>query len=209
MFKTATLKRDTPEGILSWFKGGKGVSCSPSLSKPGHSGFNDVICKIKSWVMDEKKHVRSVAIGTARRLVKIQEWVDSRDPRASVIPLGGSLQSQRQDKRSRSSAPSTRRRVSGARSSCCRSTSSPLGPMRSVHGPVGSACPPPAAGDKEPAHCACLICVTEVVCAKIDVAFHSAVCGPRGGLLLPVCLSLLSPARQQLQRVLHEFSCCL
>ncbi|XP_077947195.1 obg-like ATPase 1 isoform X5 [Gasterosteus aculeatus] len=71
----------------------------------------DVICKIKSWVMDEKKHVRSVAIGTARRLVKIQEWVDSRDPRASVIPLGGSLQSQRQDKRSRSSAPSTRRRV--------------------------------------------------------------------------------------------------
>uniref|UniRef100_G3NLS3 Obg like ATPase 1 n=1 Tax=Gasterosteus aculeatus aculeatus TaxID=481459 RepID=G3NLS3_GASAC len=67
----------------------------------------DVICKIKSWVMDEKKHVRSVAIGTARRNTCFLtskptiylEWVDSRDPRASVIPLGGSLQSQRQDKR--------------------------------------------------------------------------------------------------------------
>lgn len=51
-----------------------------------------------------------------------------------------------------------------------------------------SACPPPAAGDKEPVHCACLICVTEVVCAKIDVAFHSTVCGPCWGLL-PPCVS--------------------
>ncbi|KAM8856074.1 obg-like ATPase 1 isoform 4-T7 [Spinachia spinachia] len=31
----------------------------------------DVICKIKSWVMDEKKHVRSMAIGTARRGSKV------------------------------------------------------------------------------------------------------------------------------------------
>lgn len=57
-----------------------------------------------------------------------------------------------------------------------------------------SACPPPAAGDKEPVHCGCLICVTEGVCAKIDVAFHSTVCGPCWGLLLLVCLSLLSLA---------------
>lgn len=53
-----------------------------------------------------------------------------------------------------------------------------------------SACPPPAAGDKEPAHCACLICVTEVVCAKIDVAFHSTVYGPLLGGSSSVCVSV-------------------
>ena len=58
-----------------------------------------------------------------------------------------------------------------------------------------SACPPPASGDKEPVHCACLICVTGVVCAEIDVAFHSTVCGPCLGSSPSVCLSLLSPAR--------------
>lgn len=76
-----------------------------------------------------------------------------------------------------------------------------------------SACPPPAAGDKEPVHCACLICVTEVVCAKIDVAFRSTVCGPCWGLLLPVCLSLLSPGRQELcamgSQDLHQYRCWL
>lgn len=76
-----------------------------------------------------------------------------------------------------------------------------------------SACPPPAAGDKEPVHCACLICVTEVVCAKIDVAFHSTVCGPCWGLLLPVCLSLLSPGHRELfamgLQVLHQYRCWL
>lgn len=76
-----------------------------------------------------------------------------------------------------------------------------------------SACPPPAAGDKEPVYCACLICVTEVVCAKIDVAFHSTVCGPCWGLLLPVCLSLLSPGRQELcstgSQGLHQYRCWL
>lgn len=74
-----------------------------------------------------------------------------------------------------------------------------------------SACPPPAAGDKEPVHCACLICVTEVVCAKIDVAFHSTVCGPCWGLLLPMCLSLLSPGLQELCSAglhgLHQYRC--
>lgn len=76
-----------------------------------------------------------------------------------------------------------------------------------------SACPPPAAGDKEPVHCACLICVTEVVCAKIDVAFHSTVCGHCWGLLLPVCLSLLSPGCQELcstgSQGLHQYRCWL
>ena len=76
-----------------------------------------------------------------------------------------------------------------------------------------SACPPPAVEDKEPVHCACLICVTEVVCAKIDVAFHSTVCGPCRGLLLLVCLSLLSPGRWELcvtgSQDLHQYRCWL
>lgn len=76
-----------------------------------------------------------------------------------------------------------------------------------------SACPPPAAADKEPVHCACLICVTEVVCAKIDVAFHATVCGPCWGLLLPVCLSLLSAGHQELcstrSQGLHQYRCWL
>lgn len=76
-----------------------------------------------------------------------------------------------------------------------------------------SACPPPATGDKELLHCACLICVTEVVCAKIDVAFHLTVCGPCWELLLPVCLSLLSPGRQELcsagSQGLHQYRCWL
>lgn len=40
-----------------------------------------------------------------------------------------------------------------------------------------SGCPPPVGGDKRPLHCGCLICVTALVCAEIDVAFHAAACG--------------------------------
>lgn len=41
-------------------------------------------------------------------------------------------------------------------------------------------------GDKGPLHCGCLICVTALVCAEIDVAFHAAACGSaRGGGSVP------------------------
>lgn len=40
-------------------------------------------------------------------------------------------------------------------------------------------------GDKRPLHCGCLICVTALVCAEIDVAFQAAACGSAwGGLFL-------------------------
>ncbi|KAM6954888.1 LOW QUALITY PROTEIN: obg-like ATPase 1 [Lycodopsis pacificus] len=84
----------------------------------------DVMCKIKSWVMDEKKHVRYyhdwndkeievlniylfLIVNLSEKdyirkknkwLVKIKEWVDSHDPGALVIPFSGSLESQLQDK---------------------------------------------------------------------------------------------------------------
>ncbi len=44
-----------------------------------------------------------------------------------------------------------------------------------------SGCPPPVGGDKRPLHCGCLICVTALVCAEIDVAFHAAESGSAGG----------------------------
>lgn len=47
-----------------------------------------------------------------------------------------------------------------------------------------SGCPPPVGGDKTPWHCGCLICVTALVCAEIDVAFTRPHVGLRGGLFL-------------------------
>ncbi|KAF3843249.1 hypothetical protein F7725_002098, partial [Dissostichus mawsoni] len=86
----------------------------------------DVMCKIKSWVINEKKHVRyyhdwndkEIEVlnkylfltskpmiylvnlsekDYIRRKNKWQEWVDSHDPGALVIPFSGSLESQLQD----------------------------------------------------------------------------------------------------------------
>ncbi|XP_028991689.1 obg-like ATPase 1 isoform X4 [Betta splendens] len=90
----------------------------------------DVMCKIKSWVVDEKKHVRYYRDWNDKEievlnkylfltskpmlylvnlsekdyirkknkwLVKIKEWVDSRDPGALVIPFSGGLEVRLQD----------------------------------------------------------------------------------------------------------------
>ncbi|KAK1902729.1 Obg-like ATPase 1 [Dissostichus eleginoides] len=114
------------------------------------------------------------------RLVEIKEWVDSHDPGALVIPFSGSLESQLQDlSEEEQQKHCTEHKTQSALSRIIKAGYAALlleyffttGPDEVVHGPFGSACPPPAAGDKEPVHCACLICVTEVVCAKIDVAF--------------------------------------
>lgn len=60
-----------------------------------------------------------------------------------------------------------------------------------------SGCPPPAAGDKALLHCGCLICVTALVCAEIDVAFHAAVCGPvQGGSTPCASVSVLPRAAE-------------
>ncbi|KTG04992.1 hypothetical protein cypCar_00006306 [Cyprinus carpio] len=78
----------------------------------------DIMCKIKSWVVDEKKHVRyyhewndkeievlnkylfltsKPMIYLYGRLVKIKEWVDAHDPGALVIPFSGGFESKYQD----------------------------------------------------------------------------------------------------------------
>ncbi|KAF3824362.1 hypothetical protein GH733_008647, partial [Mirounga leonina] len=60
----------------------------------------DIMCKVKSWVIDQKKPVRfyhdwndkEVDSGRRDRLIKIKEWVDKYDPGALVIPFSGALE---------------------------------------------------------------------------------------------------------------------
>lgn len=77
-----------------------------------------------------------------------------------------------------------------------------------------SGCPPPAAGDKAPLHCGCLICVTALVWVEIDVAFHRAVLWACTGGFRPLrfCLSFAKgPQRvehiNKHKRDLHQYRC--
>uniref|UniRef100_A0A8C6RH12 Obg-like ATPase 1 n=1 Tax=Nannospalax galili TaxID=1026970 RepID=A0A8C6RH12_NANGA len=60
----------------------------------------DIMCKVKSWVIDQKKPVRfyhdwndkEIEIKKSKWLIKIKEWVDKYDPGALAIPFSGVLE---------------------------------------------------------------------------------------------------------------------
>ncbi|TRY96400.1 hypothetical protein DNTS_010075 [Danionella cerebrum] len=72
----------------------------------------DIMCKIKSWVIEEKKHVRFyhewndkeidvlnkyLFLTSKPMIYLIKEWVDVHDPGALVIPFSGGFESKYQD----------------------------------------------------------------------------------------------------------------
>lgn len=70
-----------------------------------------------------------------------------------------------------------------------------------------SGCPPPVGGDKTPWHCGCLICVTALVCAEIDVAFTRPRVGLRGGglFLLAPPSRIHSDLWEPFEKDLHQY----